>query len=176
MIVRLSEIPENGLDLEFSEKNKELSSKLKEYMGNQPFNAKIHILPIGDGFDLRGGLEGELPLTCSFCAKDFKLSLREKFHEVLFLGNKNSRKFQESGNLTDPELFVRNLDTDDFDVDEFLHEINGLAVPFQPQCQEACKGLCSGCGSDLNSEKCTCDPEKNRKSSPFSVLKKLKVH
>ena len=176
MIIRLNEIPDTGLELELSQKNKELSSKLKEFMNDEPFEANLRIFPIGDGFDVTGKLKGDLPLTCSFCASDFKLPFNETFHEILLLGDKKRRNFDDQGSLSDPDLFVRNLDTTDFDVDEFLHEINGLAVPFQPKCKEDCLGLCSICGADKNVKSCDCDSEKNMQSSPFSVLKKLKMH
>ena len=176
MIIRLNEIPEEGLDYEFSDKNKELKAKLEVYLADEPFTASLRLLPIGDGFDLTGSLKGDLPLSCSFCAKDFKLPFKEAFHEVLFLGDKKSRKFDEKGSLSDPDLFVRTLTSQEFDLDEFLHEINGLAVPFQPACQESCLGLCSVCGEDKNTTKCDCESKENMQSSPFSVLKELKVN
>ena len=32
-----------------------------------------------------------------------------------------------------------------------------LALPAYPVCQEACKGLCSVCGANLNERECSCD-------------------
>lgn len=32
-----------------------------------------------------------------------------------------------------------------------------LAIPMKPLCDEACKGLCVGCGANRNREECACD-------------------
>jgi len=48
-----------------------------------------------------------------------------------------------------------------------------LEIPYQPLCQEACKGLCPSCGQDLNLSSCGC--VKEELTSGFSVLKKLKL-
>jgi uncharacterized protein len=33
-----------------------------------------------------------------------------------------------------------------------------LTLPMKMLCQEACRGLCSGCGANLNRERCRCGP------------------
>jgi uncharacterized protein len=48
-----------------------------------------------------------------------------------------------------------------------------LEIPYQPLCQEGCKGLCSICGKDLNLSPCGCVKEEF--PSGFSDLKKLKL-
>jgi uncharacterized protein len=48
-----------------------------------------------------------------------------------------------------------------------------LELPYQPLCQEGCKGLCPTCGKDLNLSSCDC--VKEELTSDFSVLKKLKL-
>jgi uncharacterized protein len=48
-----------------------------------------------------------------------------------------------------------------------------LEIPYQPLCNEECKGLCPVCGKDLNVSSCECVKEES--VSGFSVLKKLKL-
>ncbi|MBO5924958.1 MAG: DUF177 domain-containing protein [Clostridia bacterium] len=44
-----------------------------------------------------------------------------------------------------------------------------LDFPLKVLCQDDCKGLCSGCGENLNTSSCKCHEGINT-SSPFSVL------
>ena len=41
---------------------------------------------------------------------------------------------------------------------DVLAEQIHLALPMKMLCQEACRGLCSGCGASLNRERCRCGP------------------
>jgi uncharacterized protein len=43
------------------------------------------------------------------------------------------------------------------DLDPVVREQLLLALPSYPVCQEACKGLCSVCGANLNERDCGCD-------------------
>ncbi len=42
------------------------------------------------------------------------------------------------------------------DLTEQVRRVMLLAVPMRPLCRESCRGLCAGCGADLNTESCTC--------------------
>jgi uncharacterized protein len=45
---------------------------------------------------------------------------------------------------------------DSFDPDEDLRELLLLETPTVFLCSETCKGLCPGCGTNLNTETCSC--------------------
>ena len=44
------------------------------------------------------------------------------------------------------------------DLEPVVREQFVLAIPYAPLCKEACKGLCSQCGADLNVAACSCPP------------------
>ena len=44
-------------------------------------------------------------------------------------------------------------------VDELMQEVFLLEMDMKNLCSEDCKGLCSGCGADLNREPCRCKKE-----------------
>ena len=48
-----------------------------------------------------------------------------------------------------------------------------LDVPLIRLCNEGCKGICSECGNDLNTNQCECQKE-GEVDSRFAVLKTLK--
>ena len=45
----------------------------------------------------------------------------------------------------------------EIDLDPFLREQIGLAIPGYPVCKESCKGLCTICGANLNERECGCE-------------------
>lgn len=58
-----------------------------------------------------------------------------------------------------------------------------LALPLVFKCSPDCKGICTGCGANLNTEKCTCgkkkkktkdQPENPDEPSPWDALSALK--
>jgi uncharacterized protein len=61
---------------------------------------------------------------------------------------------------------------DTVDLVELLHEELQLALPVKPLCTEACRGICPGCGAELNEEECTCTPEVDPR---WEILKGLKL-
>jgi uncharacterized protein len=59
------------------------------------------------------------------------------------------------------------------DLGERLLEEVILTIPIQPLCRDTCLGLCPLCGENRNINPCSCKTKE--KTSPFSVLKNLKV-
>ena len=64
--------------------------------------------------------------------------------------------------------------------DEMLKQDILLAMPSRFKCSENCKGLCSGCGVNLNTEKCRCSAKKKKQKQPlpndtWSALDDLKL-
>jgi uncharacterized protein len=51
------------------------------------------------------------------------------------------------------------LDNDELDADELFRDVFVLAMDSKHLCSEDCKGLCPGCGVDLNVEPCRCKAE-----------------
>ncbi len=57
------------------------------------------------------------------------------------------------------------------DIGEAADSLFFMNVPSKHLCSESCKGLCQGCGKNLNTEECVCD---NKNIDPrLAVLKKL---
>ncbi len=120
---------------------------------------------------LRGELRGHLVGRCSFCAVDVPFSFAEQLGYRFVVGEDVLVEEREvdcrSGEL---ETFF--LSVPEIEVDEVLQEQVYLNLPLQLLCRQDCRGLCSGCGANLNNEQCTCDGVQS--ASPFAVLGKLK--
>ena len=73
-----------------------------------------------------------------------------------------------------------NVPAREVDITSDIREELLLTMPSRFLCSEDCKGLCPGCGANLNEAKCACGRKKKGKKeqppeeSPWSVLDQLK--
>jgi len=70
----------------------------------------------------------------------------------------HAREYQ--ANVPESEEMQTPYITDDrLDLSAWARDAIALSLPEQIVCEEACKGLCAGCGANLNVEECRCGPD-----------------
>jgi uncharacterized protein len=62
-----------------------------------------------------------------------------------------------------------NAEGQEIDITEDIREDLLLALPIVFKCSEKCKGICAGCGANLNTEKCSCKKTKAKKEKPAAT-------
>ena len=157
--LKFSEIPADGIGVNLSDGDLEPIDNVKSLtMSAQISSAK-------NGCNIEGNVRCLVKLSCSFCMKKFDYVVDEKISELVLL--KNSEKIQCK------DLFVRFVSKPVLNFNELATEFINSSIPIQASCSINCLGLCSGCGVDLNFEKCSC---KNlRVDNPFSILKSMDI-
>ncbi len=136
-----------------------------------PLHYRLRALRSDDIVEIEGQLSTRVQLSCSRCLADFPLSLEQAF-AVAFTRREALDVDAGEGEgveLTADELGLAIYEGDEIDLQETLFEQVLLALPARPLCDDACKGLCSVCGADLNQEQCGCSPEPF--NSKFAALK-----
>ena len=128
---------------------------------------------------LEGSLRGDSELTCSRCLARYGAPIRERFRLVLEpAGDRLPADPEAAEALSADGLCLSDeLETGWFrgleiHLDRYVAEVVLLALPVQPVCREACRGLCPRCGVDRNHETCDCSEE--RPLSPFAALESLR--
>ena len=131
----------------------ELDLSPVEWNGQRPFADAVRVAGrvrnMAGAMVLTARLNGELSLVCDRCARPFE---REKTveYETLLASE------LENGESDDIVL----LDGEGvLDLDALMEEIYLLEMDTKTLCSEDCKGLCPGCGADLNRESCRCKKE-----------------
>lgn len=164
MKILLSDIPEEGLEIDVDEKIRAEYPRLLS-----PIRGSLHIDKIGKEVFIRGEVSTSVELKCSRCLKDFDkaidINVDVAYHSLSDL------KGEEKYEIKEDELDTGFYRDDEIDLDELLSEQIILNIPMKPLCSESCKGLCPRCGKDLNIETCNC--EKIGIDSRFEKLKKL---
>lgn len=128
--------------------------------------AAFLVVPKARGVLVRGKLTGAVMLACDRCTAPVQTVVEQSFD--LF----EEEPLDGSENL-EPSLVRRRGHKLELDVGGMLWEEFVLALPVKPLCSEKCKGLCPGCGQDLNSGTCACGVA--RTGSSFAALHGLVI-
>ena len=107
-------------------------------------------------FRLIGRMKTTVELTCSRCLVAFPMDLDEGF-DVLYLPRGESGSAEERL-VEDDDLSTAFYSDHVIDLGQLMQEQCYLAVPMKPLCADACRGLCPSCGTNLNTDACTCQP------------------
>ena len=108
------------------------------YRGVNRFGSLFYDLRVeraGSEIVVRGGVRMAVEFLCSRC-------LRPAVKEI------RSDDLIYSVTLKEDEII---------DLTERIREDIILALPLKPLCDEGCRGICPGCGKDLNEGPCGCD-------------------
>jgi uncharacterized protein len=122
---------------------------------------------------LMGTLQTVLELDCSRCLEGFAVPVDAQF-DLLYV------PAAENAGVDEKEIEEDDLDTAYYregviDLADLVREQLYLALPMKPLCQEACRGLCSECGTNLNSGACSCTPAwEDPRLAPLKALARKK--
>ncbi len=174
--LKLDEIPEEGLDLKWTEEKAALLAYLNDFSRidfdfETPLQSEVKIRRAGRSVLIAGKVETTLRLQCVRCLKEFSYPLSTTFE--LALHPLKEAPTEEETELGNEEMDASFFEGGEIHLSEIACEQIFLEIPYQPLCQEGCKGLCPTCGQDLNLSSCKC--VKEELTSGFSVLKKLKL-
>jgi len=105
-------------------------------------------------------LTASLSLVCDRCAKPFT-RVKTVEYEALVSSELEDRENDEIIYLP-PDGFL--------ELDELLAQVFILNLDTKNLCSEDCKGLCPGCGANLNNEACRCKREADPRLAKLAEL------
>ena len=127
----------------------------EDYTIAGPVVLRLRLLKDGDKFRLRGRVEGRLWLSCSRCLESFDVPADLPI-DLIYLPQAENGGDGES-EISDEDLSTGFYRDDQIDLGLVVREQLQLSLPMKPLCGDGCCGLCSVCGINLNSERCSCD-------------------
>ncbi len=150
MKILISEIPDEGLDLQFDET---IEAEVIRLIS--PVKGNLSVKKIGPELVIQGEITVKAELECSRCLKSFSseinVPVNVMYHPVEELKAEGKYEIKED------ELDTGFYAGDEFDLLELVKEQVILNAPMKPLCRENCMGICPGCGTDLNVKKCNCN-------------------
>ena len=149
MVIRVSEIPDEGLDVEGVEQFP------------QPFQdpawtlMALSLLIEKDGADVlvSGRLRARLPQTCSRCLESFPFDLAAQVDTRYCPAPGRGEEVE----LTRDDLEVDFYSDDLLDLNRLIQTETELGLPMKPLCRAGCRGLCPVCGGNRNLTACACE-------------------
>ncbi len=146
MIIKISNLSEGLHDFEFAEKVSELDL-------GEPFFGKVEVKAelnkLHSQIILKAEIAATAKFSCDRCTGIFEKTLSSSYKMVYLFGTGREENNDINITFLPPEADKLVLDND-------VRDYALLSVPMKKLCKEDCKGLCPGCGKDLNEEKCTC--------------------
>ncbi|MEN8199087.1 MAG: DUF177 domain-containing protein [Thermodesulfobacteriota bacterium] len=137
---------------------------------DDPLQAKVMITREGEvEYGLVGELQARVLLRCDRCGRQFEHEIGHDFAYTMKVEEEPQLPPEYDSSHDDCETIY--LEQPFVESREILAEQLLLAVPIHRLCKESCKGLCDGCGVDLNETTCQCGERES--NSPFAVLKKI---
>jgi uncharacterized protein len=163
MKIQVSEIPDEGMDIEDEE-------SIETETGGIASTAflKLRVDKIGTEVRIKGSIEAGLSLQCSRCLKAFRSDLTVPV-DLVFVPAEEVEK-EEGHELASDELNTGFYREGELDLGEISGEQILLNVSMKPLCSESCKGICPICGTDLNEGTCQCSL--NKGDDRMQALKK----
>ena len=106
----------------------------------------VKLFRTSDGLWVTATLESSLPCTCSLCLEEYTQPIELVIDE----------ETQSAGALKEEEGERLRIDDDILNLTEAVRQYVEMAAPMKPICRPGCKGICLGCGADLNNAACGC--------------------
>lgn len=136
----------------------------EEWNGTQPFIQPIQVegmvRNMAGAMLLNARLSTVLSLACDRCAKPFEQEKTVEYETLL--------DFELANGESDDIVL---LDKEgELELDPLMQEIFLLEMDTKNLCSQDCKGLCPGCGVDLNTQSCRCKREVDSRLAKLAQL------
>lgn len=144
-----------------------------------PLRGEILLIPQREGevrgCVVRGRLTGKIALPCDRCAEDALVDIDSPFEDFEPLPADDWQDDEDSDPLSsgaaDKEIVRLKDGVPQINPEALLWEEFSLSLPVKPLCRPDCRGLCAGCGQNLNLGKCSCDTDEG--DPRLAVLRNL---
>ena len=129
----------------------------EDYRVATPVELSMDIEKAGAGvFRVTGRAVTRLELECGRCLDEFEVPVDARF-ELRYVPQAEAAPDEER-EIAEDDLTTSFYRDGTLDVIDMLREQFQLALPMKPLCSDACRGLCSQCGANLNRTTCACTP------------------
>jgi uncharacterized protein len=130
----------------------------EEYRVAAPVELLMDVEKAGaDVFRVTGRYATRLALECSRCIEPFEIPVDASFDLQYVPQAENTGEGERE--IAEEDLATAYYREGTLDIGELLREQFELTLPMKPLCEEACRGLCPHCGTNLNRAQCDCAPK-----------------
>jgi uncharacterized protein len=152
--VELRSLEQEDLILEETGCAQALGIELTPELSLEPLEIYCELSKSGDLISAKGWVKGKMHLACDRCLKPFENGYKS-FFEIHYRPQPEEMP-EEDEEFTEEQAEVVYFAGDLLDIADQIRQTVLLSVPMRALCRDDCRGLCGGCGKDLNLDKCKC--------------------
>lgn len=115
-------------------------------LSNEPIDAELRLESVVEGILVTGSARGIAEMSCARCLKPLESRLDVDVCEL----------YVAPGHEAPPEEESYEVDGLEVDLEPMLRDAFALSLPLRPLCGTECRGLCPGCGVNLDEGVCRC--------------------
>ena len=171
MKIHYSDIPEGGTSVAFRGADARWDG-LKGFSVEDGPRGRLFVQRRGRDVFVHGEVRASFWFECSRCLERFRQTLEIAVSQMLRPAEDDQVSAKEI-ELNPDDLEYATYDEEEILLESIVEEHLLLSLPMQPLCAEDCKGLCPGCGSNLNDGSCAC--LNSERKSPFDCLKEFVI-
>jgi DUF177 domain-containing protein len=176
MKIPVDDIPQSPKEIRFSERIEDLNEtfakgNVRDYRFPPWLDIDLVYYRSGNEIFFHGSLMGSFGGCCGRCLKDYVFGLNKQFDFVL--SRDPAQPNQKVEELTHEDLGLSYYSTEEINLSPLIREQVMLALPTRPLCDENCRGLCGGCGVNLNDQACVCSASAG--DPRMAIFRTLKV-
>jgi uncharacterized protein len=181
MLLRVHDLPAEGIQMAEHLDPRKLQ-ELAALQENQackfegPLAVSLRVRPSSGLLSVRGRFQAMVIASCSRCLVPVEVPLESAFRLTFApaVPGDGEHDAGEARELKAEEMGLVLFEGDTIDLRDAIQEQVIMTLPMQVHCREDCRGLCAGCGLNLNTEPCQCagdavDPR-------LAILKQLKLN
>ncbi len=169
MRIRVDNIPEDGLQLNGTIDPSSIEFNMPDYSLVEPLAFVGRATRAVENVVVKGRLTGSVQSQCGRCLDSFSMPVDVAVRIVFAPEQEPSA---EDGFVTEADENFSYYAGNTIDLSREAKDLILVNLPIRPICGEDCKGLCPGCGVDLNKDPCKCGG--GGAPSPFDELRELK--
>jgi uncharacterized protein len=118
-----------------------------------PVKVSLELNVTGEDIRIDGGVSTVVEEECSRCLESYKRDLEAELH-LYAIGSRSRGARPEPEDDQGEGMLIH--DGRQLDLSDEVRSAILLSIPMQPLCSPECKGLCPGCGANLNQGQCNC--------------------
>jgi len=124
-----------------------------------------------EGFHVKGRVLAHVGMNCSRCLAPFERDVEGTF-EMMYQPRIEEKEEEQRENI-ESDVGITYYTGNEIDLAPEVHQCLLLAIPMQAVCSADCRGLCPGCGVDLNREPCRCAaPRRHQEHATLDDLRR----
>lgn len=152
--IDLRDLPDGLSNLELDLPGESFGLTAEDVDLTGPLRVQLILDRRGEEIWIRGKAQGEARLECSRCLAEYPQNLDLEFD--VFCAKVSNPNVVSHKAVDEEDGGIHPHDGRVLSIDGEIREAVILGLPMKPLCREACAGLCSRCGEDLNQGPCRC--------------------